>query len=108
MWKWNGHAGPAEAGKRWKKTPEIIQAIETILEHDTAGEPMTGVKGPRKTTEKIARVLEQQGISVSPNTVARLLHEMDFSLRVNRKSIASHSSPYPDQQFQLMASLRNR
>ena len=69
---------------------------------------MTGVKWTRKTTEKIARVLEQQGISVSPNTVARLLHEMDFSLRVNRKSIASNSSPYRDQQFQLIASLRTR
>jgi hypothetical protein len=42
-----------------------------ILEHDTAGDPMTGVKWTRKTTEKIAQVLEEQGISVSPNTVAR-------------------------------------
>src|ERR1700677_2852486 len=99
MWKWNGHAGPAQAGNRWKKTPEIIQAIETILEHDTAGDPMTGVKWTRKTTEKIARVLEQQGISVSPNTVARLLHEMDFFLRVNRKSIARTSDPYRDKSF---------
>jgi hypothetical protein len=69
---------------------------------------MTGVKWTRKTTEKIAQVLVKQGISVSPNTVARLLHEMDFSLRVNRKSIASNSSPYRDQQFQLIASLRTR
>jgi hypothetical protein len=69
---------------------------------------MTGVKWTRKTTEKIALVLDKQGISVSPNTVARLLHEMDFSLRVNRKSIASNSSPYRDQQFQLIASLRTR
>ena len=69
---------------------------------------MTGVKWTRKTTEKIAQVLVKQGISVSPNTVARLLYEMDFSLRVNRKSIASNSSPYRDQQFQLIASLRTR
>jgi hypothetical protein len=69
---------------------------------------MTGVKWTRKTTEKIAQVLVKQGISVSPNTVARLLDEMDFSLRVNRKSIASNSSPYRDQQFQLIASLRTR
>ena len=69
---------------------------------------MTGVKWTRKTTEKIAQVLVKQGISVSPNTVARLLDEMDFSLRVNRKSIASNSSPYRDQQFQHIASLRTR
>ena len=43
---------------------------------------------------------------VSPNTVARLLYQMDFSLRVNRKSIATNSSRDRDQQFQYIASLR--
>jgi hypothetical protein len=33
-------------------------------------------------------------IPVSANTVARLLYQMDFSLRVNRQQIATHSSPY--------------
>jgi hypothetical protein len=69
---------------------------------------MTGVKWTPETTEKIAQVLVKQGISVSPNTVARLLDERDFSLRANRKSTASNSSPYLDQQFQLIASLHTR
>ncbi len=33
---------------------------------------------------------------------------MDFSLRVNRKQIATNSSPYRDQQFQHICSLRTR
>lgn len=33
---------------------------------------------------------------------------MDFSLRVNRKQIATNSSPYRDQQFQHISSLRAR
>jgi hypothetical protein len=33
---------------------------------------------------------------------------MDFSLRVNRKQIATNSSPYRDQQFQHIGSLRTR
>ncbi len=33
---------------------------------------------------------------------------MDFSLRVNRKQIATNSSPYRDQQFQHISSLRTR
>jgi hypothetical protein len=57
----------------WKKTPEIIDAIEILLEHDTAGDPITGLKWTRKTTEKIALLLEQIDIPVSANTVARLL-----------------------------------
>jgi Rhodopirellula transposase DDE domain len=33
---------------------------------------------------------------------------MDFSLRVNRKQIATNSSPYRDQQFQHICALRTR
>ena len=77
----------------------MIDAIEILLEHDTAGDPITGLKWTRKTTEKIADVLQQIGIPVSANTVARLLYQMDFSLRVN-KQIATNSSLYCDQQFQ--------
>src|ERR1039458_9547858 len=33
---------------------------------------------------------------------------MDFSLRVNRKQIATNSSPYRDQQFQHISSLREQ
>ena len=53
-------------------------------------------------------MLQQIGIPVSANTVARLLYQMHFSLRVNRKQIATNSSPYRDQQFQHICSLRTR
>ena len=53
-------------------------------------------------------MLRQIGIDVSANTVARLLYQMDFSLRVNRKQIATNSSPFRDQQFQHIATLRTR
>src|SRR5258708_18105420 len=33
---------------------------------------------------------------------------MDFSLRINRKQIATNSSPYRDKQFQHISSLRER
>jgi hypothetical protein len=89
-----------------KKTPEIIDAIEILLEHDTAGDPITGLKWTRKTTEKIAELLREMDIPVSANTVARLLYQMNFSLHVNRKQIAIHSSPYRDQQFQYIGSWR--
>ena len=103
-------ARKAGAGRKRveKKTPEIVDAIEILLEHDTAGDPITGLKWTRRTTEKIAEVLQQIDIPVSANTVARLLYQMNFSLRVNRKQIATNSSPYRDQQFQHISSLRTR
>ena len=59
MWKWTARAERAAGGSRWKKTPEIIEAIEIVLEHDTAGDPITGRKWTRKTTEMIAEVLRE-------------------------------------------------
>jgi len=50
---------------------------------------MSGLRWTRKTTEKIAEQLIGLGIEVSPNTVARLLNQMGFSLKTNRKNIES-------------------
>ena len=69
------------------------------MRHDTAGDPMTGVKWSRRTTRNIAAELATVGITVSKNTVGRLLKEMDFKLRVNRKQIASTKNPERNQQF---------
>jgi Rhodopirellula transposase DDE domain len=78
------------------------------LEHDTAGDPITGLKWTRKTPQKIAELLEQVDIPVSANTVARLLHNMNYSLRANHKKLVTGTSPFRDQQFQYISSLRHR
>lgn len=76
---------PAAAEKPLKKTPEVIEAIRELMQHDTAGDPVHGLKWTRKTTEKIAGQLKELGIDVSANTVAKLLKDLGFSLRVNHK-----------------------
>ena len=77
-----------------------MQTIEVLLEHDTAGDPITGLRWTRKTPDNIAQLLQQTGIPISTNTVARLLHGMNYSLHLNRKQLATGSSPDRDQQFQ--------
>ena len=69
------------------------------MEHHTAGDPITGLKWTRKTTLKISRELHKADIDVSPKTVARLLQELKFSLRVNHKKLAGNSNPHRNQQF---------
>lgn len=76
------------------------------MEQDTAGDPITGLRWTRKTTEKVASELRALGIQVSARTVSRLLKAMDFSLRVNHKK-RSHGSPQDrDAQFANIADLR--
>ena len=48
----------------------MIQAIENLMAHDTAGDPISGLKWTRKTLKKICRELLAVNIRVSKNTVA--------------------------------------
>lgn len=62
------------------------------MRHEIAGDPMTGLKWTRRTTESIADELGKLDIRVSANTVGRLLKQMDFTLRVNHKKLSSGST----------------
>ncbi len=95
-------AQPAE------KTPDLIALLHNLLEYDTAGDPLTDLRWSRRTTVRIAEELANLGLSISPNTVARLLHQMGHSLRVNRKLISTHSRPHRNRQFEYLAELRDR
>jgi hypothetical protein len=66
------------------------------MEHETAGDPVSGCKWTRKTTAKIANQLKRVGIRVSANTVGRLLRKMKYSLRMNLKSLESGLRKPPD------------
>ena len=57
------------------------------MKHDSAGDPMGGLRWTHRTTEKISRELRSLKIEVSPRTVSRLLRQMGFSLRVNHRKI---------------------
>jgi len=78
------------------------------MKYETAGDPISGLKWTRKTTQKIAKQLRCLGIAVSRNTVGRLLRTMNFSLRVNHKKIAHGSGIHRDAQFRYIAKLRKK
>ena len=89
----------------------MIAAIAQLLEHDTAGDPISGLKWMRKTTEKVAEQLKRLNIDVSPNTVGRLLKDMGYSLRVNHKKVESGNKNPPspevrDRQFEYISHMR--
>jgi hypothetical protein len=87
----------------------VIARIEELMKHDTAGDPMGGLKWTRRTTAKIAAELSSVGIEVSDRTVAKLLKKMGFSLRVNHKQISNTTCPeLRDEQFTHIAELRER
>jgi Rhodopirellula transposase DDE domain len=86
----------------------VIARIEKLMEYETAGDPMTGLKWSRKTLRSIAEALRSSGVQVSANTVGRLLREMDYSLHANRKTIAATSAPDRNEQMLHIARTRKR
>lgn len=81
------------------------------MEHDTAGDPVCGLKWTRKTTQRIADELKRFGNCVCANTVGRLLKKLDFSLRVNHKKNECNSQVDPkerDRQFKYIRQFRQK
>ena len=80
-------------------TPDILTALEALVEPDTRGDPMSPLRWTCKSTRQLAAALEHQGYSISPPTVARLLHGLGYSLQANTKTLEGTSHPDRDQQF---------
>ncbi len=81
------------------KKPEIIKNLELIMENDTSGDPMKHLKWTTKSTGNVADELKEKGYRISADTVGRLLKQENYSLKANRKSKESGSSPERDEQF---------
>jgi hypothetical protein len=89
--------------------------IETLMEYETAGDPMTGLKWTRKTTQRLTAELKTLGIKgVNRTSVGRLLKELGFSLKVNHKKKALGAKKTPkaraqrNQQFEYINQIRNQ
>jgi hypothetical protein len=87
----------------------VIEEIEKILEFDTAGDPTTGRRWTRMTSEKVAHCLrERLCIRVSATTVRRLLIDLEYSLKANSKTLSAGSHPDRDKQFNIIQRFREQ
>ena len=82
--------------------------LKELLKDSTAGDPMGGLRWTHKTTRNLAAALNRRGVAITHVTVGRLLHEMKYSLRTNRKRLAKTNDPDREKQFRLLARRRRR
>jgi hypothetical protein len=80
-----------------------------LLGQDLAGDP-TGRRGlwTGLHLEEISTHLRQLGLWGCPNTVRRLLEELQVALHTNRKSLSGPQSPQRDAQFQYLGYQREQ
>ena len=73
--------------------------LETLVEPVTRGHPETPLRWTCKSVRQLAAELQRMGHQTSHRMVAELLHQMDYSLRSNRKTLEGSSHPDRDAQF---------
>lgn len=82
------------------RDPHLVQALETLVDPVTRGDPMSLLRWTCKSAAKLAVALQAQGHVVSERTVNRLLHDLGYSLQTNRKTREGCHHPDRAGQFQ--------
>lgn len=90
------------AGRRTRdeEQPDLRKALETLVDPETRGDPMSPLRWTCKSTRTLAAELRRQGFQVGSNTVGKLLRASGYSLQANRKTIEGKQHPDRDAQFQ--------
>ena len=79
--------------------PHLIQVLEELIDEQTRGDPESALRWICKSTRSIAGELGKQDHPVSHMKVAQLLHQLDYSLQSNRKTLEGTDHPDRDAQF---------
>jgi len=90
------------AGRRAREVeqPELIGALERLVEPVARGDPMSPLRWTCKSTYTLAEELKRQGFQVSPWKVGELLRKKGYSLQANRKTREGKQHPDRNAQFE--------
>lgn len=80
--------------------PDLSVALESLIEPTSRGDPESPLRWTCKSLRHLSEELTQQGHPISPNSVASLLYDMDYSLQANRKTREGASHPDRNAQFE--------
>jgi Rhodopirellula transposase DDE domain len=84
------------------RDPSWEQALDRIMDENTAGDPMSLLRWTNKSTARIAEELTRQGHPASDETVRRRLRELGYSLQANVKTLEEESGAGRDEQFRYL------
>ena len=80
--------------------PGLMAALERLVDPVSRGDPESPLRWTCKSTRTLAKELTEQGYPVSHRLVADLLHELEYSLQGNRKTMEGASHPDRNAQFE--------
>jgi hypothetical protein len=80
--------------------PTLVIDLESLVDPVTRGDPESPLRWTCKSKDKLAAELREMGHKVSATVVGRLLHQLDYSLQVVRKTREGKQSPDRNAQFE--------
>jgi hypothetical protein len=87
-----------------EKDTTLRRDLEALVEPGTRGDPENPLRWTCKSVRQLADELKRLGHQASHRMVAELLHDMDYSLQANRKTLEGGQHPDRDAQFQHISS----
>jgi hypothetical protein len=82
------------------KDPGLREDLDRLVDPATRGDPESPLRWTGKSVRVLAEELRREGHAVSYQTVAELLHEMDYSLQANQKKLEGSRHADRNQQFE--------
>ena len=83
-----------------EKDPQLIRDLESLVEPTARGDPESPLRWTCKSTRNLCEEMNRQGHQASHDLIARLLHDLDYSLQGNRKTLEGASHPDRNDQFE--------
>lgn len=88
---------------REDEQPELLEALLSLVDDSTRGDPMSPLRWTCKSTRSLAAELNRDGYAISSTKVGELLRSQGYSLQGNRKTVEGKQHPDRDAQFQHIA-----
>jgi hypothetical protein len=79
--------------------PELLEALEALVDPDTRGDPCSPLRWSSKSLQKIAGALVATGHQISDRSAGKLLRGLGFRLHANQKTREGKDHPDRDAQF---------
>jgi len=90
------HPAPKKSGSRIRrpgggakslkeKYPDLVKDLESLVEPEARGDPMSPLRWTTKSLRTLAKELRAMGYKISHMAVGTLLHELHYSLQSNQK-----------------------
>jgi hypothetical protein len=77
----------------------LVDTLESLIEPTTRGDPESLLRWTCKSVRKLVDALSEEGFEVGRQTVANILHDLDYSLQANRKT-SEGKADHPDRDAQ--------